>query len=397
MDRGAVVTLSHTASQRQIHDYRALQRIIAALVSFPWNGQDATLGARMSTAHWLDYAAAVTTIRRRLFTAGFGDTATLEQLLIHSPFEDAPRPVEINWAASPRFEQRMAVRDGTFSSPVAGLPEAARVAHVRQLLPSARRPAAEQPMYVVLAASGDEGFVTRTRLFQPMVEALGIGVLLLENPFYGPRRPPGQKLTAIRTVSEHVLMNFGMIEEGRSLITWLAAEGHTRLGITGFSMGAGMAAIVAARSPRPIASAIFAAGLSPVPVFTRGFLSYSIDFARLGRGAGGKERAREELGRYMAAGDLNRHPVPLCPEAAVIIGAKRDGYVFPDQVQRLHELWKGSEVRWLPTGHAGALMHNAEALRQAAVDAMRRLERATGEVLAASQRAAQPANVHGGF
>ncbi len=350
----------------------------------------------MSTAHWLDYAAAVTTIRRRLFTAGFGDTATLEQLLTHA-FEAAPRPVEISWAAPPRVEQRMAVRDGTFSSPVAGLPEAVRVAHVRQLLPSARRPAAEQPMYVVLAASGDEGFVTRTRLFQPMVESLGIGVLLLENPFYGPRRPPGQKLTAIRTVSEHVLMNFGMIEEGRSLIAWLAAEGHTHLGITGFSMGAGMAAIVAARSPQPIASAIFAAGLSPVPVFTRGFLSYSINFARLGRDAGGKERARDELGRYMAAGDLNRHPVPRCPEAAVIIGAKRDGYVFPDQVQRLHELWKGSELRWLPTGHAGALMHNAEALRQAAVDAMVRLKRATGESLAASQSTGRQANVHGGF
>jgi hypothetical protein len=214
---------------------------------FQRNSWDASFGALMSSVHWMDHVVAFTMIRRRLFAAGFGDAEQIERLLAPAAFEAPPRPVEIIWAAPSRIEGNLSVRDGTFSSPVAELPEAARIAHVRVLLPRARRPAPEQPMYVVLAASGEEGFSGRTRLLQPMVEAAGIGVLLLENPFYGFRRPPGQKGTAIRTVSDHALMNLGTIAEGRSLLAWLAAEGHARLGITGFSMGAGMAAIVAAR------------------------------------------------------------------------------------------------------------------------------------------------------
>lgn len=331
----------------------------------------------MRSVHWIDHVLAFSMIRRRLFTDGFGDVAQLDRGLFGVQSQAPPEPIAITWAAPPRIEGSVAVRDGTFASPVAELPEAARLARVRELLPRARRPTPEQPMYVVLAASGEEGFAARTRLFQPMVEAAGIGALLLENPLYGPRRPPGQKSTAIRTVSEHMLMNLGMMEEGRALLAWLAAEGHSRLGITGFSMGAAMAALVAARWPRPIAAAILGAGRSAVPVFTRGLLSRSIDFARLGRrSGGGAEEARERLGRYIAELDLDRHPLPRCPAAAVIVGARRDGYVSPDEVQKLHDLWRGSELRWLSTGHAGALVQHAEALRRGAVEAMGRLDRA---------------------
>lgn len=330
----------------------------------------------MSSVHWIDRLLAFAAIRRRLFTEGFGDVAQIERLVSGARLEAPPQPITIAWAA-PRTEGNLTVRDGTFSSPVSELPGPARVAHVRELLPrGAGRAAPEQPMYVVLAASGEEGFAGRTRLFQPMVEATGIGVLLLENPLYGVRRPPGQKGTAIRTVSEQVLMNLGMVEEGRSLLAWLAAAGHSRLGITGFSMGATMAAVVTARWPGPIAAAIFATGRSAVPLYTRGLQSRSIDFDRLGRGIGGAEAARERLGRYIAATDLDQHPRPRCPAAAVIIGARHDGYIAPAEVQKLHEFWGGSELRWLPTGHAGALMQHAGALRRAAVEAMERLDRA---------------------
>jgi hypothetical protein len=358
-------------------------RLATTLASsrFRWIGRGASFGALMSSVHWIDYVLAFSMIRRRLFTDGFGDAAQVDRVLSGARFEAPPQPIAITWAAPPRIEGNLAIRDGTFSSPTAELPEAARSAHVREILPRTRRPAPEQPMYVVLAASGEEGFTSRMRLFQPMVEAAGIGVLLLENPLYGLRRPPGQKGTAIRTVSEHMLMALGMMDEARSLLAWLAAEGHTRLGVTGFSMGASMAAVVAARWPRPIAAALFGVGRSAVPVFTRGLLSRSINFERLGSGEGGAEEARERLSRYIALTDLDRHPLPRCPAAAVLVGARRDGYVFPDEVQKLHELWTGSEIRWLSTGHAGALVQHSEALRQAAVEAMERLGRATAASL----------------
>ncbi|XXY50691.1 alpha/beta hydrolase family protein [Sorangium sp. So ce269] len=327
--------------------------------------------------HWIDRVCAVASRRRRIFVEGFGEAARIHPRMSDEWFAAPPQPVEITWAAPPRVVGRLAVRDGTFRSPVADLPGAARVAHVRELLPRVARPAAEQPMYVVFGATGEAGFAARTHLLRPVVESTGIGALLLENPLYGLRRPPGQRGTVVRTVGEQMLMTIGMIDEGRALLAWLAARGHTQLGTTGFSMGATIAALVAARWPGPLAAAILGAGLSSVPVFVRGLLSRWVDFEQLGRGHGGAEEARQMLARYIEVIDLDRHPLPRCPAAAVIVGARHDGYVSADEVQRLHEHWRGSEVRWLLTGHAGAVVRHAEALRRATVEAMERLGRAT--------------------
>jgi hypothetical protein len=89
----------------------------------------------------------------------------------------------------------------------------------------------------------------------------------------------------------------------------------------------------------------------------------------LGGGAAGRARLADLFGEA----DLDRHPPPRRRDAVVIVGARRDGYVFPDQVEALHALWGTSELRWLDTGHAGAFMLHGDALRRAALDAMRRL------------------------
>jgi pimeloyl-ACP methyl ester carboxylesterase len=327
----------------------------------------------MLSVHWIDRLLVLPMLRPQLFVGGLGDLAQVEPLVAGSPLDAPPRPISIRWGAR-RIEGELAVRDGTFSSPVSELPGRVRLARVREILPSrARCGASEQPMYVVLAATGEEGFSRRMQLYRPLVRASGIGALLLESPFYGPRRPPGQKGSVIRTLSESVLMGYGMIEEARSLLAWLAGEGHTRLGISGFSLGGTMGAIAAARWPGPIAAAIFAAGLSAVPLYAHGVYARAINLKQLGRSVGGAAVAKEWILRCIAALDIDRHPLPQLPAATVLVGAKHDGYIPTAEVQRLHEHWRGSELRWLPTGHAGALLQHAEALRQAAVDAMRRL------------------------
>ena len=134
-----------------------------------------------------------------------------------------------------------------------------------------------------------------------------------------------------------------------------------------------MAALCSAVCREPIATALFSSGISAVPIFTEGLLSRSIDFETLSHETGSVESARARLGALFAAADLHRHPVPARPDAAVIISGRRDGYVFPETVASLHAHWLGSELRWLDTGHAGALVLNGESLRAAARDAMKRL------------------------
>lgn|GEM_PF-4517251 len=72
-------------------------------------------------------------------------------------------------------------RDGTFTSPLTLLEPAAQTAHVRWL---SGRSVRGHEACGVLAASREEGFALRERLDAPRVRE-GIGLLLLENPYYG--------------------------------------------------------------------------------------------------------------------------------------------------------------------------------------------------------------------
>jgi hypothetical protein len=325
-----------------------------------------------SPSHWLDHLVAFASGRRRLFKRGWGDEAVLDRLATVARFEHPPGRVELRWER-PEIEGKVVAQQGSFASPVEELPPEARRAVVRRLLPAGQPRA---PLYVVLGASGEEGFAMRTRLFRPMVERDGIGVLFLENAMYGLRRPQGQKGAAIRTLGEQLLMNIAMVEEARALFDALADEGHAKLGITGYSMGGSMAALVAAVTPRPLAAAVFAAGRSAGPVFTEGLLSTGLDFEALGAGHGGVEGAKERLRALFGAADLERHPRPRCLEATALVAGLRDGYVFPREVLALHALWPESSLRWVESGHAGTLVFHGEVLRSAAVEAMSRL--ATG-------------------
>ena len=322
--------------------------------------------------HWGDHVAAWLSPARRLFGHGWGDDAALASLARPGRFDEAPRAIDLVWTRAPSRTLGITVGDAVFESPVRELPAASRTAHVRWISFVRPEEARSRPVYVVLAASGDAGYGTRELLWASYVRNSG-SVLLLENPLYGPRRPAHQVETNVATVSDHLAMNVAMVEEARALLAWLGRAGFTRLGIAGFSMGGSMAALCAAVSREPIAVAIFAAGASAVPIFTEGLLSRSVDFETLARTSGSERAARERLASLFEGADLDRHPPPIRSDAAVIVAGRRDGYVKPESIRQLASHWRGSEVRWLDTGHAGALVLHPHMLIAAARDAMRRL------------------------
>ena len=50
-----------------------------------------------------------------------------------------------------------------------------------------------RPLVIHLAGTGDHGFARRRRFMaRPLAEQYGIASLILENPFYGPRKPKRQ-------------------------------------------------------------------------------------------------------------------------------------------------------------------------------------------------------------
>jgi dienelactone hydrolase len=321
-----------------------------------------------SSVHWLDRAAGILTRRRRLFEAGWGDEDFLARVPSIARFAEPARPADIAWG-EPTPHGAVTMTDGAFASPFSILPSCAACAFVRRIAPARREADKPRTALVVPPASGDEGFDARAKLWTPLAASEGVEILLLECAMYGLRRPPGQRASGIRTVAEHLIMNLSTIEETRALVEHLARGGTERIGIAGFSMGGSSTALAVAVLDRPVAAAVLAAGRTVVPTFLDGILSGSIELAALG----GRARAAPRLRDLFGEADLDRHPAPRRASAVVIVGARRDGYVFEHQVAELAQLWPASELRWLDAGHVTAFVRHGDALRAAAMDSLRRL------------------------
>jgi pimeloyl-ACP methyl ester carboxylesterase len=135
-------------------------------------------------------------------------------------------------------------------------------------------------------------------------------------------------------------------------------------------MGAYMSQVAAAELPFPVGIAALAGGDSARDIYARGCLSLSIDFEHLG--GGDALAAADRLGGYFHASRSSLQPRPQKPQAAVIVGARHDGYVPPGETTALHAYWPGSELRWVPGGHISAVVTQRQTLRQALRDALDR-------------------------
>lgn len=71
---------------------------------------------------------------------------------------------------------------------------------------------------------------------KPLLKA-DIGALLLENPFYGLRKPKDQIRSSLHNVSDIFVMGGCLILECLVLLRWCEKLGFGPLGVSGLSMG----------------------------------------------------------------------------------------------------------------------------------------------------------------
>lgn len=287
--------------------------------------------------------------RRPFFRDGWGDPVAGWPDL--SPCEVSVDLIGSGW-----------LRRGSFASPLPGLPADCARAHLEWWMP--RRPDRDTPVCLHFAATGDEGFLRRRLVALPLLRR-GIGSVILENPFYGLRRPAGQTGTRLRCFSDLWAMGTATVAEGLALLAWLSGQGYRRLGVAGVSMGGQMAALVAALWGRPVAMASCASPHSAEVVFTRGAMRIGCDWQALG----GLPQALPRMRALLDATDLRAFPRVVAPRAAVLVAGRCDAYVPPWSAELLHRTWPGSTLRWLQTGHVGAVLFHPGAYRRAIADA----------------------------
>ncbi|XP_033829965.1 protein ABHD18 [Periophthalmus magnuspinnatus] len=177
------------------------------------------------------------------------------------------------------------IHNGHFISPLVHLvpeilpPEAIK-ARFQFIVP--KRWQKNRPVCVHLAGTGDHFFWRRrTLMARPMIKEAGMASLLLENPYYGLRKPKDQLRSCLKNVSDLFVMGGALILESTVLLRWLEKEGYWPLGMTGISMGGYMASLAVTNWPKPIPLIPCLSWSTASSVFTTGVLSRAVNWSEL--------------------------------------------------------------------------------------------------------------------
>ena len=294
----------------------------------------------------------------RFFQDGWGDPSVLANLSLPS---ETPVPVELV-VSDVRERDGLRRTTATFRSPHAEhLGDRSGPGVVHRI-----EPAGDCDRIVVLMAAWNEHDPkARSSIAEILARRHGIGSWILVNPFYGTRRRgSGQP---IATVSDFFVMGAAAVAEGRALLATIAAAGR-RAGVSGYSMGGNVSALVGATTPFPVAVAPLAASYSPAPVYLDGVLRGGIAWEALGGGSSAAGRLRDLM---LEASVLRFEPEPHTA-AAVMVAARSDGYVPVEATRTLHRHWPGSVLRVVPGGHATLVWFRKKLLAEAIAEAFRR-------------------------
>ena len=299
--------------------------------------------------------------RLRFFGDGWGDLSTIDSAAMPT---GEPQPLEIEWV-SEITDGGAVTSVGIFESPADVLPDHARHGAVTRILPEG----GTNRMVVLMAAWNEHDSRARFAIAARLA-GKGIGSLVLENPYYGIRRPAHLDGQPIRTVSDFFRMGIGAVKEGRGLLATVRDAGQMP-GVAGYSMGGNISALVSSTMPFPVATAPLAAAYSPSPVYLDGALRGGIAWEALGGESAAEPRLREAL---LSASVLDL-PAPPHARYAVLVSATSDGYVPPAATEMLHAHWPGSELRWVGGGHASLLWFHKGTLASAIATSFDRLAR----------------------
>ncbi|NP_001352968.1 protein ABHD18 isoform 10 [Homo sapiens] len=149
------------------------------------------------------------------------------------------------------------ILDGHFVSPMAHyvpdiMPIESVIARFQFIVPKEWN-SKYRPVCIHLAGTGDHHYWRRrTLMARPMIKEARMASLLLENPYYGCRKPKDQVRSSLKNVSDLFVMGGALVLESAALLHWLEREGYGPLGMTGISMGGHMASLAVSNWPKPM-------------------------------------------------------------------------------------------------------------------------------------------------
>ncbi|KAH9631162.1 hypothetical protein HF086_006740 [Spodoptera exigua] len=227
----------------------------------------------------------------KFFTKGWGKPENLRRLFefrkVVSNRDECFKLVERDYPVTITKHQTLSdcqIFEGYFITPLERylpgiVPKIAQKAHFQALLPIHWPDKHCKPVCLHLAGTGDHFFWRRRNLMvKPLLKEAGIGGIILENPFYGLRKPTDQVRSSLHNVSDIFVMGGCLILESLVLFHWCERNGLGPLGVTGLSMGGHMASLAATNWPKPLVLVPCLSWSTASAVFLQGVMSHSINW-----------------------------------------------------------------------------------------------------------------------
>jgi pimeloyl-ACP methyl ester carboxylesterase len=184
-----------------------------------------------------------------------------------------------------------------------------------------------------------------------LLERHGLTLLFPVLPLHGPRR--ASRLGGIELVSHHVQeFVFGMAQAAwdiRRLLGWARSQGARRIGVYGMSLGAYVAALLAALEDG-LDLVVAGAPVSDMPALLEHHSPASV--LRRARAAGIDPEAVRRLHRVVSP--LARPPL-LSPERLAIYAGTGDRMAPPEQARLLWQRWGEPSILWYEGSHLALL------------------------------------------
>uniref|UniRef100_A0A1B6DJY7 Protein ABHD18 n=2 Tax=Clastoptera arizonana TaxID=38151 RepID=A0A1B6DJY7_9HEMI len=177
--------------------------------------------------------------------------------------------------------------EGHFFSPLVHylpdlVPPESHNAYFQMILPKKWSSDHYKPVCIHMAGTGDHYYWRRRQVIaKPLLKEGNIGSILLENPFYGKRKPKDQVRSILHNVSDVFVMGGCLILESLALFNWCESQGYGPLGVTGMSMGGHMASLAATSWPKPLVVVPCLSWSTASGVFTEGVISGAINWELL--------------------------------------------------------------------------------------------------------------------
>jgi len=359
----------------------------------------------------------------KFFTRGWGEPNTLKKIIrfrkVLGDRNKAKDYVNITQPISLiREEVKDGVRviDGHFTTPVMNyLPEICPAeigqAHFQAVLPHDWSSSSSRPVVLQFAGTGDHYFWRRRNLMAlPLAKEHGVGSIILENPYYGTRKPRDQLRSSLHHVSDLFVMGACLIMESQVLLRWAEEQGWGPLCCHGISMGGHMASLAASAWPKPIALVPCLSWTSGSVTFCQGVMSRAINWTELSRqyreretfwkevwdlvqspefdenkiflranevgNSGPKEREALHFMRGLMdeCTHLGNYSKPVDPDLVELVVAEYDAYQPRYGVIPLHQVWGGCrEPRVISEGHVRSYLFHQHVFKSAIVEALERM------------------------